>query len=154
MWESFLSHVKLKAVMSWKRLWHWERRKMEESSAWLLNQWRLPGLLKRGIQPSASEENQWMAGPLSSAPLPGFKEKAWSQGCCASGPRIGAILPNSGLTCGSTCRALGIIICLPRPSCNATTIKSCLQSCDASCCRNVKPFSHKNFSQCWETGLI
>lgn len=44
-----------------------------------------PGLLKRGIQASASEENQSMARPLSSALPPALKEKASSQGCAASG---------------------------------------------------------------------
>lgn len=73
---------------------------------WPLNQWLLPSLLKRGIQASASEENQSMARPLSSALPPALKEKASSQGCGAPGRRIWAILHDSGLTCGTARRPL------------------------------------------------
>lgn len=98
--------------MSWKRPWQQQQLKMEEWPAWPLNQWLLLGLLKRGIQASASEENQSMARPLSSALMPALKEKASSQGCGVSGWRIWAILHDSRLTCGTVRQPLVKIIWL------------------------------------------
>lgn len=96
----------LREAVTQQQLIEDDLKKMEEPPMWPLNQWLLPSLLKRGIQASASEENQSMARPLSSALLPALKEKASSQGCGASGRRIWAILHDSGLTCGTTRRPL------------------------------------------------
>lgn len=65
-------------------------RKMEADRGGLWIDGCSSGLLKRGTQASASEENQSMARPFSSALPPALKEKASSQGCGASGQRIWA----------------------------------------------------------------
>lgn len=99
-------------VLSWERPRHKQQligkdlKKMEEWPAWPFNQWLLRSLLKRGIQASASEENQSMARPLSSALLPALKEKASSQGSDKSRLRIWAIRHDSGLTRGPARRPL------------------------------------------------
>lgn len=76
---------------------------MEERPAWPLNQWLLPGLLKRGTQASASEENQSTARPsfFSPAARPSKRERGKkkkrppSQGRGASGRRIWATPVNT-----------------------------------------------------------